>query len=209
MREVRYRGERNGGGRWRAVLGLDDHAGVVLDFGCGNGIESLELALAGNKVSIADICEENLDLAERIFQLHGLQPMSRHLVLMDTPYLRDGSWPWGFDRVHMSGVLHHIPWARAVMERVHDLLVPHGDVRLLLYSDTGWRVATGTEPPDDVTRHPEAARFVRFFDDVGTYADWYSAARLEQRFGDLFALSRCEYLMPDNRFLGAVLRRRL
>ena len=78
----------------------------------------------------------------------------------------------------------------------------------MVYSDVGWWIATDTEPPDDVTTDPSFARFVRFFDSVGDYADWYNLDRLVDRFGDLFDVVRCQYLMPDHRYLGAVLRRK-
>jgi hypothetical protein len=95
------------------------------------------------------------------------------------------------------------------MERAHTLLRPNGIARIMVYSDHGWRQATGTEPPDDVTADPVVLeRFVRAFDQVGEYADWYDQARIEQRFGDLFTIERFAYLTPEKRYCAAVLRKR-
>lgn len=221
MRAVRYHtgGYRNFGGLWRDLMGLDSLAGKhILDFGCGTGMEACELAKR-NHVSIADISRANIDLAARMLVLHGFRPQWQILVTMEPPYISvpppqlgviepySAIPPQDFDVFYCSGVLHHIPWARQIMERAHALLRPGGQARLMLYSDQGWRIATGTEPPADVTTDPSFERFVRHFDAVGEYADWYDQDRLEQRFGDLFTVERCEYMTPDRRFIGAVLRR--
>jgi SAM-dependent methyltransferase len=210
MRTARYTGWRNHGGLWREVLGLDTTTGRdVLDFGCGTGVEALEYARSGNRVGIADLCMDNLMLAYRIVRL--IAPDARtprvHLVTDQPPYLPAGRME--YDVVHCSGVLHHIPWARQIMERFHSVLRPGGEVRLMLYSDQGWRIATGTEPPVGLPQaHPEFRRFVRYFDAVGEYADWYDKEKVNRLFGDLFRTERFAYLTADRRYCAAVLRRR-
>lgn len=212
MRTTRYTGWRNHRNLWREVMGLDDPGGLdILDFGCGTGVEALELALAGNRVTLADITGGNVQLAARILQLYAgdlthMPTIELRLVWDEPPYI-DGE-PGSFDVFHCNGVLHHIPWARQIMERAHQLLRPGGTARLMVYSDHGWVQATGTEPPDDVTTHPMRDRFIRYFDQVGEYADWYNRARLEQRFGDLFTVERCEDITPTGQYLAAVLRRK-
>lgn len=212
MRATRYSGWRNHRGLWRDLMGLDEPGGQdVLDFGCGTGVEALELALAGNRVALADISVDNLHLAVRILNLYAEHAPTAYgarmlHVLGEAPYIE--AEPEAFDVFHCNGVLHHIPWARQVMERAHQILRPGGIARLMLYSDRGWIQATGTEPPDDVTAHPDFERFVRYFDQVGEYADWYSRDRIEQRFGDLFEIERCEYLTPTGQYLAAVLRKK-
>lgn len=207
MRKTRYTGWRNHGNRWRDVMGLDSIVDRdVIDFGCGVGVEALELAIGGNRVALADLSNDNGRLAERVLTLYDQRPTSVLLVTDQHPYV-DAS-PSSYDVFYCNGVLHHIRWPRAIVERAWQLLRPDGELRLMVYSDVGWRKVTGAEPPDDVDTHAEFNRFVRFFDSVGTYADWYSEDRLVARFGDLFDVVRCEYLTPDDWYLGAVLRRR-
>jgi len=189
-------------------MGLDELTGKdVLDFGCGVGVEALELSIAGNFVALADLSEDNGWLAARVLALYDQLPTNVHLVSDRYPYVDSPSG--SFDVFYCNGVLHHVRWPRAIVKRAHELLRPSGEIRLMVYSDVGWRIATGTEPPRDATeRHARFDQFVRFFDDVGDYADWYDSAKLTTWFGDLFDVERCEYLTPDGRYLGAVLRRR-
>ena len=212
MRATRYSGWRNHRGLWRDLMGLDEPGGKdILDFGCGTGVEALELALAGNRIDLADIATDNLHLAVRVLGLYANQiphetGLTIYRVLGEAPYIEAA--PESYDVFHCNGVLHHIPWPRQIMERAHQILRPGGVARLMLYSERGWIQATGTEPPHDVTAHPSFQRFVRYFDQVGEYADWYSRDRLEQRFGDLFTVERCEYLTPTGQYLAAVLRKK-
>lgn len=200
---ARYTSWRNHRNLWVDVLGLAATVDKdVLDYGCGVGAEALVYADAGNRVTVADIVPDNVTLAARVLRIHG-QEVGTALISDAAPLtdLPAGS----FDVIHCSGVLHHIPWARETVEHFAELLRPGGEVRLMLYSDEGWRLATATDPPDDVTAHPLFDQFVHYFDAVGVYADWYDQARIEQRFGDLFTIERFAYLTPNRRYCAAVL----
>lgn len=213
MARVRYGGWRNHAGLWRDMLKIDETHGMdVLDFGCGVGMESLEFVRAGNRVSLADISGTNLALAHRVVNVGSdrrLDAVPCYLVIDESPFLtaEDAS----FDVIHCAGVLHHIPWARMIMERFHGMLRPGGEVRLMLYSDKGWELATGTEVPHWGAKpedSPHFNQFVRYFDSVGEYADWYDAWKIEQMFGDLFYVDEFAYLTEDYRYCAAVLTRR-
>jgi 2-polyprenyl-3-methyl-5-hydroxy-6-metoxy-1,4-benzoquinol methylase len=213
MAHIRYGGWRNYGGLWREMLHLDDtHGKDVLDFGCGVGMEARELQEVGNYVSLADISEANLRLAYRVLRLgdHDPESIDLYRVTDEPPYIT--AEPGSFDVIHCSGVLHHIPWAREIMIRFHEILRPGGEVRLMLYSDYGWCQATGDEDlphwSANTASLPGFERFVSFMDSVGTYADWYNRDKLEIRFGDLFDVTDFAYLTEDLRFCAAVLTRK-
>lgn len=212
MAQARYGGWRNHDGLWREMLRLDStHGKDVLDFGCGVGMEARELHNAGNRVSIADVSGANLALAARVLGLTDRPPetVQAYLVSDQEPYI--SAEAGSFDAIHCSGVLHHIPWARDIMIRFHEMLRPGGEVRLMLYSDYGWHVATGRPVPHwsaDSSTMPEFNQFVRFFDSVGSYADWYDHEKLEIKFGDLFDVDDFAYLTEDRRFCAAVLTRK-
>jgi SAM-dependent methyltransferase len=206
MRNERYSDWRNFQNRWRDLMGLDSLvAKDVIDWGCGVGLEALELASAGNRVTVADIVPSNVDLAARVGELFG---HAFHVRVLEqrSPFLPDS--PGRYDVFYCNGVLHHIREPQLVMQRAYEILRPGGQARLMVYSDRGWTTATGTEPPQDVAGHPKFMQFVRFFDDVGYWADWYNRERLEQRFGQWFTVERFAYLTPDSRYCAAVLRRK-
>lgn len=198
MRRVRYdpAGWRNHRNLWRETLGLDTtHGKRVLDFGCGVGLEALQFAETGNSVALADLSEPNLQVASRVLRLYGYEPTATYLVRDADPY---ADIPVSaFDVFYCNGVLHHIQWPQAIMQAAHGWLQIDGEVRLMLYSDEGWRWATQTEPPlGDVTQDPEFATFVRRFDSIGQHADWYNHDKIELMFGDLFDVEQFDYITP-------------
>lgn len=207
MRVTRYTGGRNYGNKWRSLMGLDDPGGkVVLDFGCGVGVESLELALGGNDVIVADIVQSNVDLTERVLRLYGLSPAGTELVSWERPFLNlsEGS----IDVLHLNGVLHHIPHAHDVIEESLRWLRADGVIRAMLYSDRGWSKHVGDPVPaydSEVTEDGRFMDFVRVFDAVGFYADWYSLERLEWRFGDLVDVTSYSYITDDDKYCVATM----
>lgn len=201
----RYQGWRNYENRWRDLLKLDStHDCHVLDYGCGIGIEALQYARAGNDVTVADISRSNVRLALRVLRLHGFEAGGFQIT--------EGSLVNGifgtFDVIHCAGVLHHIPNAVEVVREMAKHLIEGGELRLMVYSDYAWRLASSDEPPERVHEHPDFEAYWRRWDAVGGYADWYDCARLERRFGEWFWIEACEYLTMFREYLGAVLRRK-
>jgi SAM-dependent methyltransferase len=199
MEETRYKGWRNYHGRWRRVLRMDDTRGrVVCDYGCGIGIEGLQYARAGNEVILADISDDNLALARRIFQIEGFK-VGTFRITIKTPV---NSLFGQFDVVHCAGVLHHIPRPKPVMEAIAKSLKKGGELRLMVYSDEAWRIACGTEPPAVVEKDVRFDMFWQRWDAVGGYADWYDPNRLIERFGEWFTIAEAEYLTEHREYLG-------
>ena len=205
MATVRYQGWRNHQGRYRDVLGLDTtHGAAVLDYGCGVGLDALQYAKAGNDVVVADLHLPTVQLALRVLASSGTPALSGATITPAGDL--DPRSPAGFyDVVHLSGVLHHLPNPGPVLHRCRRWLKPDGELRLLLYSDHAWRLATGTDPPTEVLGHPAFDRYVDHMDMAGGYADWYDPARLATRTRDWFRVLRCEYAGPDQTLLLAVL----
>ena len=205
---ARYGGWRNYQNRWRKTLCMNTtHDKLVLDYGCGIGIEALQYARAGNDVVLADISRSNLRLAERVLRLHGFKASS--FLIVESARVELASVFFGqFDVIHCAGVLHHIPEPEPVVKEMAAALTDDGELRLMVYSYEAWRIACGTEPPEYVEDDPGFERYWTRWDSVGGYADWYDAARLERRFGEWFELIDCQYLTEHGEYLGAVLRKR-
>ena len=207
MAESRYSGWRNWEMRWRTTLKLDHTEGKrVLDYGCGVGLEALQYAKRGNRVWLADISQDNLNLAQRILSIEGQKEEGTFLVKEKAPLITPAE---PFDVIHCVGVLHHIPDAESVVEAMHGWLADNGELRLMVYSDEAWRIATGTEPPAwNVESDPSFDLFWQHWDPIGGYADWYDCKRLNTRFGKWFTVDICQPLTQYGEYLGAVLVKR-
>lgn len=192
MQRNRYSGWRNFEGRWRSLFRLDSTSdSLVLDYGCGVGLEALQYAQRGNTVVLADIAESNIALAERVLRLF-LCPANAGIRLTEHPPENLYSLP--FDVIHCVGVLHHIPNWQEVIEAFHRWLANDGEVRLMLYSDIAYRESQGD--------------FAAAMDGVGSYADWYDLERVKERFGEWFRIDRSAYLTENRHYLGVVLHKR-
>ena len=200
--EARYAGWRNVYDLWRKKLGLDSTEGkVVLDFGCGVGIEALQFAKAGNRVFVADIAPDNLILADRVLKLFGCPAAGVLPVTEGEPFFEIDE---PIDVFYANGVLHHTPKIREILKRAAEILTDEGEARLMLYSDRGFKWATG-QKPEGIERacdHPRFYQFVRKFDGVGHYADWYSAEKLASVVDGIFELSSFDYITEKNGFFG-------
>jgi len=205
---TRYSGDRNYENKWRKYLGLDDTSNKkILDFGCGVGIEALQFAKMGsNKIHLADIVSSNLELSQRVLSLHKFEADSVNLITNKYPFVEI---PEKVDVFYCNGVLHHIPYAREIIQRALELLTEEGEIRLMLYSDKGWMIQTEEPLPPidhDITTHTYFYKFVRRFDGVGNYADWYNREKLEYKFGDIVNIDFCDYICGDGRYLVTILK---
>jgi 2-polyprenyl-3-methyl-5-hydroxy-6-metoxy-1,4-benzoquinol methylase len=94
----------------------------ILDFGCGEGVLSTQLALLGGRVTGIDISPELIDIARRRARLDGVEENIRFLVgdIVEMPIE-----PERFDVVICSVVLHHVNIS-SVWPRVLSVLKPGG-----------------------------------------------------------------------------------
>lgn len=208
IEQERYCGWRNYKGLWRGLLGLDDTVGKhILDFGCGLGIESLQFARSGNKVSIADIVSVNLDAAERILSVCGHKIENKILVTRTYPFFEWDALP--IDIFYANGVLHHTPMIREILGRANEVLNENGEVRLLLYSDIAWCIMTGEDPDRTIPvhLHPLFMKFVRAMDQYGVYADWYDLEKLQDVVKGMFRVKSFQYMTNTGQYCVAVLKR--
>jgi SAM-dependent methyltransferase len=208
MWKARYQGWRNFESRWVETLGLMATEGkTILDYGCGVGLEGAILSTFGNHVVVADVSEANLAVARRTFRLYET-PIAGTVLIREEPPFITVPMP-EFDVIHCNGVLHHIPEPVPVVEQMAKWLKPGGELRLMVYSDQAWRIATGLPlPTRPVEHHAAGVQFWQHWDAVGGYADWYDEGRLTERFGRWFEIRECRYLTQDSAYLGAVLVKR-
>ena len=209
MEENRYGGWRNLRNRWVDLLRIDNtHDKRVLDYGCGVGVEALQFA-PSNKVWVADIVPANLKVAQRLFALSDYELAGSFVLTEKPPFIKATEKfdpDSAFDVIHCSGVLHHIVDPVPVVHEMAGWLTDRGELRLMLYSDKAWLAATGEyPPPEDVTDHPLREKFVRTFDAVGDWADWYNQQRLVDRFGEWFDVVSYDWITRAGDYVAAVL----
>lgn len=207
LERTRYdvNGWRNHGDGWRRGMGLDSiHGKIVIDYGCGIGVEALQFAKSGNDVIVADIVPSNVELAKRVLGLWGHRA-SGVVLQAESPYFD----VCDFDVFNSNGVMHHFPYARDVLLRATRSMRPGGEIRLLLYSDNLWlRTVGGELPPVDmpIETHPAFGAYHSAHDAVGKHADWYNRAKLENRFGDFLDVVSVDYITSDQAFIVTTMR---
>jgi SAM-dependent methyltransferase len=212
---MRYQGWRNADNWWiDNLLRMDkrwDHltgsgergdlAGAqVLDYGCGLGLEGKKYAEAGARVWLADVCADNVDLADRVLRLHGHPADDYWVIGEDEPPLVK------FDVIHCVGVLHHIRDPAPTMELFHELLARDGELRLMVYSDLDWEQVTGATT---AASHDLGLRrkFIEAMDhgDV-PWSDWYDFDALNELAGEAWFIERTVYLQGAHHYLAAIMR---
>lgn len=100
----------------------------VLEIGCGVGALSAELAKHGAQLSAIDLTETGVKLSRKRFELNGLTADIRQMdaEALDFPDNRfDFAWSWG--------VIHHSANTERIIEEIHRVLKPGGEVRLMVY----------------------------------------------------------------------------
>lgn len=103
----------------------------VLEFGCGMGVDALKVAQLGAIVTVTDIVESNVKVADRM--LTGFPHGSRFLSSYD-----DLDSLGSFDVVLSHGVIHHLEpeLAKIAMGKLLEHLNPDGSVYLMIYTTT-------------------------------------------------------------------------
>ena len=111
-------------------LGYTESAGLrVLDIGCGQGVDLVEFALGGARVTGLDLTPRHVELARAHLAALGLEGEVAQGDAEDMPF-EDAS----FDRVSSMGVLHHTPDMPAALREVRRVLRPGGDARIVVYN---------------------------------------------------------------------------
>lgn len=109
---------------YESAAGLD-----VLDVGCGQGIDVVEYARAGARVTGVDLTPRHVELAASHVASLGLSATVLHGDAEQLPF-PDQS----FDRVSSNGALHHTPDIGAALREIKRVLRPGGEARILVYN---------------------------------------------------------------------------
>jgi 2-polyprenyl-3-methyl-5-hydroxy-6-metoxy-1,4-benzoquinol methylase len=111
----------------------------VLEVGCGIGTDTVQFAKAGATVTAVDLSPESLALARDHARVYGvadrvtfIQGNSEEL----TKHIQKGD----YDLVYSFGVVHHTPRPERAVAEIRQLLAPHGELRLMVYSRVSYKL---------------------------------------------------------------------
>lgn len=108
----------------------------VLEVGCGMGADAAEFVKHGAEYVGIDISEESVKLAQRRFEVMGLNGQFFVHNAAD-----DLSKYGKFDLVYSWGVLHHYPDVDRIISNIHDVLIDDGELKFLVYAKNSWKYA--------------------------------------------------------------------
>lgn len=95
---------------------------VVLDYGCGTGTTSCELADRVKEIHAVDISSKMIEVAkEKALDRNIGNVKFEHADTLDERYKNES-----FDAILAFNVLHTVPEPQSVLERMHALLKPDG-----------------------------------------------------------------------------------
>jgi SAM-dependent methyltransferase len=116
------------------LVDFDSYRGkMVLEIGCGAGVDLVRFARAGAVVTGVDLSRTAIDLAR---QNIGQQGLDASLQIMNGEALQfaDGS----FDVVYAHGVLQYTADTGKMVAEIHRVLRPGGEAILMVYNRISW-----------------------------------------------------------------------
>jgi ubiquinone/menaquinone biosynthesis C-methylase UbiE len=101
----------------------------VLEIGCGMGIDGSQFARHGALYTGVDLTSAALNLSTRHFKAKQLDGDFLKADAENLPFPGEH-----FDCVYSHGVLHHTPNIQKALAEIHRVLIPGGDLILMLYN---------------------------------------------------------------------------
>lgn len=111
----------------------------VLEIGCGIGTDTINFARAGAHVTVAELSDASMKVAERRAEVFGLadritfhngnaEELTSFVPV--TPH----------DLVYSFGVIHHSPHPEQILEQATNYLEPGGTLKVMVYNRRSWKV---------------------------------------------------------------------
>lgn len=133
----------------------------VLEIGCGIGTDAVNFARAGADYTGIEPSRTSLDLTRRRFQVYGLRGRLIDGNAEDLSSLIESA---SFDLVYSFGVIHHTSRPLAVLGEVRRVVLPDGEIRLMLYAKNSWKdamIEAGFDQPEAQSECPIAFTYTR------------------------------------------------
>lgn len=116
--------------RYQQVIDTTDK--IILDAGCGSGLQSLVLALAnpGAKIVGVDLSSKSIELATQRLAYHGFENVEFHTLSLNNIE----SLGYEFDYINCDEVLYLLPNPPEMLTTFRKILKPQGIIRSNLHS---------------------------------------------------------------------------
>lgn len=116
--------------RYQQVIDTTDK--IILDAGCGSGLQALNLALAnpGAKIIGVDISEKSVELSRQRLAYHGFTNVEFHTISLENL----AELGYEYDYINCDEVLYLLPDPAEMLTTFRSLLKPRGIIRTNLHS---------------------------------------------------------------------------
>jgi ubiquinone/menaquinone biosynthesis C-methylase UbiE len=112
------------------AIGFDKYKDkLVLEIGCGGGIDSAEFGRSGAKIVSTDFTEKGVKLTRDLLREADVSPNVIRTALQNLPFPDNL-----FDCVYAFGVLHHMPEVEYGLREIARVLKIDGEVICMLYN---------------------------------------------------------------------------
>jgi 2-polyprenyl-3-methyl-5-hydroxy-6-metoxy-1,4-benzoquinol methylase len=111
----------------------------VLEIGCGIGTDTISFARNGAEVTVAELSERSMEVAEQRAEVFGLADrISFHRGNAEelTSFVPVAA----HDLVYSFGVIHHSPHPERILEQATNYLEPGGTLKVMVYNRRSWKV---------------------------------------------------------------------
>ena len=106
----------------------------VLEIGCGAGLVSQHLAMAGSDLTTIDITEKAIELTKKRFDLNKIEGKIIKMDAENTSFNNDF-----FDYIISWGVIHHSGNMNKIIDEIYRVLNPNGKAFIMVYNKNSLR----------------------------------------------------------------------
>ena len=116
------------------LVDFDSYRGkMLLEIGCGAGVDLVRFARAGAVVTGVDLSRTAIDLARQNIDQHGLDASLQVMNGEALQFANDS-----FDVVYAHGVLQYTADTGKMVSEIHRVLRPGGEAILMVYNRISW-----------------------------------------------------------------------
>ena len=111
----------------------------VLEIGCGIGVDTMQFARAGARVTAVDLSSESLSLARQQAGVYGFEDRVTFIQANCEELSRSVPLD-AYDLVYSFGVIHHTPHPQRAVAEMKKYMSAEAELRLMVYSRISYKL---------------------------------------------------------------------